>query len=139
MPDELNRCADFIQDYLKDCGIRYNRIESNGIPSISVVAENGYTPVLLMSHIDVVAADDELFEPYEKDGSLFGRGSADDKYAVAVSLVLLKKYMKKMETEGKGQESLPFGVLITGDEEIGGCNGAKQSLKDIKTGRFCSQ
>ena len=31
---------------------------------------------------------------------------------------------------------MPFGIIITADEEIGGANGARQALKEIKAA-FC--
>ena len=129
---EINKCADYIETYLQKHSITYKRFEHNSIPSILITRSNGYAPVLLMSHIDVVAGPDNLFEPYEKDGNLYGRGSKDDKYAVALSLVLLKKFLAHI----KSQEDLPFGVLITGDEEIGGANGARKALAELNT-NFC--
>jgi succinyl-diaminopimelate desuccinylase len=101
-----------------------------------VAPQSGFAPILLMTHIDVVDAPDELFTPFEKDGKLYGRGSLDDKYAVALSLVLLNKYVKQLREHGKGQDNLPFGILITSDEEIGGFNGANKALQEIKTD-FC--
>ena len=93
-------------------------------------------PILLMSHIDVVDAPDDLFQPRIKNNALYGRGSIDDKYAVALSLVLVKNYLQQLQKNGKDQNDLPFGVLITADEEIGGANGARQALKEIKA-EFC--
>jgi succinyl-diaminopimelate desuccinylase len=131
-PAEINKCAASIEAYLQKHGITYKRIDHNGIPSILISRSNGYVPVLLMSHIDVVEGPDNLFEPYEKGGNLYGRGSKDDKYAVALSLVLLKEFLPRI----KNQADLPFGVLITGDEEIGGANGARKALAELKTD-FC--
>ena len=92
-----------------------------------VLPKDGYAPVLLMSHLDVVAAGDELFTPREHNGKLYGRGSNDDKYAVALSLVLAKEHLGRLKAGGKGQADLPFGLLITSDEEIGGHYGARKS------------
>lgn len=134
--DEIARCARFIGNFLDDLSLSWSLLEQNGVPSILVTPEEGFAPVLLMSHMDVVDGPDELFVPFEEDGRLYGRGSIDDKYAVAVSLMLLKKRIEALRALGLGQSALPFGVLITGDEETGGFDGAASALKNVKT-RFC--
>jgi succinyl-diaminopimelate desuccinylase len=135
-PQEIKRCAAFIESYLNILDIEYHRLDYENKPSFLVLPRSGFTPILLMSHIDVVDAPDELFNPMEKDRKLFGRGSLDDKYAVALSLVLLKKYLQRLRMHGRGQNDLPFGVLITSDEEIGGFQGAGKALQKIKAD-FC--
>ncbi|MCP4692796.1 MAG: M20 family metallopeptidase [Desulfobacterales bacterium] len=135
-PSEIARCADFIQEYLDGCGAVHHREDRDGTPSISVLPEEDFAPVLLMSHIDVVEGPEEMFAPRVEDGKLYGRGSIDDKYAVALSLVLLKRHLRKLRARGKNQRDLPFGILITGDEEVGGYNGAKQALEEIRA-NFC--
>jgi succinyl-diaminopimelate desuccinylase len=131
-PEEIHRCASFIQNYLQKNGLPCRRLDHRDVPSILVMPPTGFAPVLLMSHIDVVDAPDALFEPFEKEGNLYGRGSIDDKYAAALSLVLIKNHLKHL----KPREHLPFGILITGDEEIGGANGARMALPELKTD-FC--
>ena len=135
-PDDIRRCADFILDYLKTHDIPYQTNVYNGYPSILILPRPDYTPVLLMSHIDVVDAPESLFDPVEKDGRLYGRGASDDKYAAALSLVLLKEHLTRLKKAGKGIDTLPFGVLITSDEEIGGHDGAEKVLADT-TVDFC--
>jgi succinyl-diaminopimelate desuccinylase len=135
-PAEIQRCTSFIEDYLKKCGIKYQRLDHADIPSIIVMPQNNVAPILLMSHIDVVDGPDELFNPRIKDNALYGRGSIDDKYAAALSLVLVKEYLHRLKKAGKSQKDLPFGVVITADEEIGGSNGARQALQEIKA-EFC--
>jgi succinyl-diaminopimelate desuccinylase len=135
-PEEIRACAEFIEHMLSMWGISYRRLDRADIPSIFALPEIGFAPVLLMSHIDVVDAPDEIFSPVEREGKLYGRGSIDDKYAVALSLVLLKEWVQRLRKQGKSQDSLPFGLLITGDEETGGHHGAKEALKEIKTD-FC--
>ncbi|MFO7710200.1 MAG: M20 family metallopeptidase [Candidatus Woesearchaeota archaeon] len=116
-PDEIARCADFIEELVKETGNKPERIEHDGVISIRCIPKDAV--VLLMSHIDVVDADDGLFEPVEKDGNIYGRGSLDDKYAVAISLKLMEEFPEKV------------GILITGDEEVGGKNGAAKALEGV--------
>jgi succinyl-diaminopimelate desuccinylase len=132
-PAEIIRCADFVQAFLSAHGIGFRRFDSAGVPSILVMPQGDYAPVLLMAHIDVVDGPEAIFEPREKDGRLYGRGSVDDKYAVALALVLLRRQLERLRAAGRDQSDLSFGVLITGDEEIGGANGAGHVLAKIKT------
>lgn len=135
-PDQIHACADHIEIYLKSSGIFFQRFDFNNIPSILVLPENRFAPVVLMSHFDVVDGPDRLFSPWEDNGCLYGRGSIDDKYAVALSLVLLKNHVDRLKSNGKSQNALPFGILLTADEEIGGANGAQKILHEFKTD-FC--
>ncbi|MGD2125086.1 MAG: M20/M25/M40 family metallo-hydrolase [Desulfobacteraceae bacterium] len=135
-PEQIIACANFIEKYLRDAGVNCRRLDRDYVPSILALPQDNFASVLLMSHIDVVDGADKLFEPSEEEGKLYGRGSLDDKYAVALSLVLLKAHLEALRQRNKGQEELPFGVLITGDEEIGGHRGAREALREIKT-EFC--
>ena len=135
-PDEIHRCAAFIEQYLNTWDVTYRRLDYHNTPAILVLPQHGIAPLLLMSHIDVVDAPDKLFRPVMQDGKLYGRGCFDDKYAVALSLVLLKNNLQQLRKQGRGQKELPVGILITSDEETGGFNGAKKTLVDIQTD-FC--
>lgn len=135
-PGETIKCADYLSGYLESNGLHCTRLEYEGVPSILALPEDNWAPVLLMSHMDVVPAPDELFAPHIADQKLYGRGSLDDKYAVALSLVLLKEFFHGLQKEGKTQKDLPFGILITGDEETGGYHGAQKVLAKTKTD-FC--
>jgi succinyl-diaminopimelate desuccinylase len=134
--EEIDRCSLFIEDYFKRSGIPYQRREHGGYPSIVVMPAGGHVPVLLMAHIDVVDAPDKLFEPVEKNNRLYGRGSIDDKYAVALAMVLVRDVMARRDRVEETREPLPLGVLITSDEEIGGKFGAEPLLKEIRAD-FC--
>ena len=136
--DEITACAAFIDDYLTRHEIEFTRSEHAGYPSILVLPDNT-RPVckaLLMAHIDVVDAPDGLFEPVVRDNRLFGRGAVDDKYAVALSLVLLNRQMRRLQKLGKTQQDLGFGILITSDEEIGGYHGVGKAVDAIRP-EFC--
>jgi succinyl-diaminopimelate desuccinylase len=135
-PAEIQRCVSFIEDYLKTCGATYQRLDHADIPSIIVMPQHNVAPILLMSHVDVVDGPDDLFNPRVKGDALYGRGSIDDKYAAALSLVFVKNYLQQLQKEGKDQNDLPFGIIITADEEIGGANGAQKALKEVNA-EFC--
>ncbi len=133
---ELHRCAQYIEAYLKECGAVYHRQDIDGVPAIWALPRTGRAKILLMSHFDVVDGPDTLFDPLEKDGKLYGRGAVDDKYAVALSLVLFKNRLAAIQKGGGGQAALPFGILMTGDEEEGGFKGAARALAQIHAD-FC--
>lgn len=135
-PEEILKCVRFIKTWFKGHDIACTVVENNGVPSIHALPARPQTPLLLMSHIDVVSATVSLFEPVEKDGRLYGRGAIDDKYAAALSMVLLKNRIQSDRRQGLADGTLALGVLITGDEEIGGYNGARSALGRINCD-FC--
>jgi succinyl-diaminopimelate desuccinylase len=135
-PEEIKKCCAFMQDYLDRHRIDYTQIEHGGYPSLLVMPDGPDVKVLFMAHIDVVDAPDELFEPFIRDGNLYGRGAIDDKYAAALSLVLIKEQLDRLRRQGKSQRDLPFGILITADEEIGGRHGVG-AVVDRVNPEFC--
>ena len=131
-PEEIDRCADFIAAWLKEHGVECRRRVHNGVPTITALPCENRAPVLLMSHIDVVEAPAALFQPRRQDGKLYGRGTIDDKYAVALSMLLMDAHLVRLRAEGRTQQDLAFGLMITGDEEVGGKNGARPTLAAIQ-------
>jgi len=51
-------------------------------------------------------------------------------------LVMLSDHLARVKASGGTQQDLPFGVVITGDEEIGGENGARKALAEVDAD-FC--
>jgi len=136
-PDEIRRCADFIEAWLTRRDINYQRSDIAGVPAITVLPRPQTTEILLMAHFDVVAVqDDAQFTPREQVGRLFGRGAVDDKYAVALSLILFHNRLKAIRDAGGTQSDMCFGLLLNGDEEVGGANGALAVLEKIELD-FC--
>ena len=80
------------------------------------------TTVLLYGHYDVQPAEplDEWktapFEPTERDGDLFARGSADDKGQVWMHV----KALESLLATGGGRLPVNVRVIVEGEEEVGG-------------------
>jgi acetylornithine deacetylase/succinyl-diaminopimelate desuccinylase-like protein len=83
----------------------------------SIPAPAGAPTVLLYSHYDVVAAGDESewssppFVATERDGSIYGRGSADTKSNILVHVGALRAW--------GGRPPVGVKLLIEGQEEVG--------------------
>lgn len=131
-PDEISRCADFVLDWCDTNDITARMVHHQGVPSILALPRNQAAGLLLMSHLDVVDAPPEMFDPRVEGDLLFGRGAVDDKYAVALSLVLFREKLRQLKLKGKTQDDMMLGLLITGDEETGGEYGAGEALKEIR-------
>lgn len=128
-PEEIAACAAFIMKWCAQNEIHATLVEHNGVPSIMVMPDaKNKAKLAFMAHIDVVDADDALFTPRIEGDTLHGRGAGDDKYAVALSLILFRDHLKALRAQGLNQKNMVFGVIITGDEETGGVNGAAHVL-----------
>jgi acetylornithine deacetylase/succinyl-diaminopimelate desuccinylase-like protein len=89
---------------------------------------SGRKPILLLAHLDVVAArrDDWSIDPFtftEKDGFYYGRGTSDDKAMAAIWIA----NMIRMKQEGFVPDR-DLIVALTSDEEGGEHNGVEWLL-----------
>jgi acetylornithine deacetylase/succinyl-diaminopimelate desuccinylase-like protein len=125
--DEVRRCAEYVKDQMKNIGIEDIQIyETPGHPLVYgdwLNAGSDKPTILIYGHYDVQPVDpidlwtDHPFEPVIRDGSIFARGSADDKGQVFI-------HFKAIESHIKNNGTLPVNikVLIEGEEEIGSDN-----------------
>lgn len=118
---QVRHSADATVEWLKDSGFDYLELLSvDGChPAVYGVVRGpvGSGRVLLYAHHDVQPPgdiklwDSPPFEPTERDGRLYGRGTADDKGGIAVHAAALRAW--------QGKPPLEIAVFIEGEEEIG--------------------
>jgi succinyl-diaminopimelate desuccinylase len=125
--DAAGRTAviEYIEQYCRKLpGVHVERHESNGFPCLVAAFDAERKKALVLNaHVDVVPGRAEQFEPFERDGRIYGRGTQDMKGAGAAMLVLLK------ELAESGQRPDIAWQFVT-DEEIGGEHGARYLLQD---------
>ena len=123
---ELRSCAKYIQNFFDGTGLDVRYFEHNNVPSV-IVTKNTKTPkVLLAGHFDVVQGEDEQFEPRLRGDKLYGRGALDMKTANSVLMHIMLT---------AATNNWDVGLMLTGDEEIGGFNSVKYLLD--KEGYSC--
>lgn len=118
--DEVARSADAVAALLRDAGFAEVQIVSEGgAPAVIAhhPAPSGAPTVLLYSHHDVQPEGDARqwesppFEPTERDGRLYGRGTADDKAGIATHLAAFRAH--------GGSPPVGVTVFVEGEEESG--------------------
>ncbi|MGO8935057.1 MAG: dipeptidase [Terracidiphilus sp.] len=120
---DCRKAAETLLAELKRIGMEHGRlIEGEGHPLVYAdwLHATGKPTVLIYGHYDVQPTDplDEWlsppFEPVERNGNLYARGSADDKGQVWAQVKALESLL------ASGKLPLNVRVLLEGDEEVGG-------------------
>jgi len=122
--DEVRRAANWLKDHLQNIGLEAELIETdNQHPMVYAewlgAGEEAKT-VLVYGHYDVQPADKqdgwdtEPFEPVEKDGVIYGRGTTDDKGQMFAQI-------KAVESLLKSDDEMPVNIkmILEGEEEFG--------------------
>jgi acetylornithine deacetylase/succinyl-diaminopimelate desuccinylase-like protein len=117
------RCAGLIKEEVEGLGYSAEIMpSSSGAPRPNVKVEiAGAGPILLASHFDTVPIGPgwttDPLRLVKTGDKLYGRGSADDKGAVAVMLGTLKSI------DGASRLKTGLTLCFTADEEVGGARG----------------
>ena len=112
--EEIRKCFAYIADLFDSSGALVRIFEKPGIAPVLFLSNSEAEDfdVLILGHLDVVPAEDKMFEPYIKDGKMFGRGTLDMKSFAAVALSSMFHVLQN-------NLKLKFGVILSSDEEKG--------------------
>ncbi len=127
-------CAKYVNEKLESFGFLTELIESEGYTSAFGRRGHGEFKILFLAHFDVVPVgkgwNSDPFRIRVDGDRAYGRGACDDKGNVVSLLMLAEKI---------AESDYPATVMIaaTGDEEIGGRNGANVLREHlVKSGLF---
>jgi acetylornithine deacetylase/succinyl-diaminopimelate desuccinylase-like protein len=135
--DALLEAHDMVARLFSDAGVEVGRLDLPDTAPVvvgQIPAPPGAPTVLLYSHYDVVPAGDEAlwdsppFEPTERDGAIYGRGTADTKSNVVALVGALRAW--------EGRPPVGIKLLIEGYEEIG--SGALPSYPETDPDLFAA-
>lgn len=117
--DTIWSVTDFVERYFKDTPLTIERFVSKEIPSILITKGTKTPRILLCGHLDVIDGTSDQFNAREDGGKLFGRGAIDMKSGNAVLMELMREHASTPHD---------VGLLLTGDEEVGGFDGVNHVL-----------
>ena len=135
-PAELAACRAFLTEWCAREGLNARAYDVRPGGVLYVGPDSGRAPLLQLSHFDVAAGPDALFSPLLCDDQLYGRGALDDKYAVALSLVLYREACRTAEQHGGTQEDVPLMLLLSGGGEEDDMLGIQSVLETLMP-EFC--
>jgi acetylornithine deacetylase len=123
----------WIEDYLDQFGVSHLRVDYEDGRKTNLFATIGPDiagGIILSGHTDVVPVDgqDWTTNPFtliEKEGLLYGRGSADMKGFLAVALALVPEFVKL-------DLRVPLHLAFSCDEEVG-CKGVRPLVDYLRT------
>ncbi len=119
--EPLVQAHDLVAELFRGAGVVH--VDTLTLPDTAPVvtgeipAPEGAPTVLLYGHYDVVPAGDESqwttppFEPTERDGAIYGRGTADSKSNVIAHIGALRAW--------EGRPPVGIKLVIEGQEEVG--------------------
>jgi acetylornithine deacetylase len=122
----------FVQQYLDDLGVKselFHNAERTKASLFATIGPSGRGGIVLSGHTDVVPVDGQAWtvDPFrltQKDGRLYGRGTADMKGYIASVLAAVPAFLKqKLE--------LPVHLAFSYDEEVG-CLGVRPMLAELE-------
>lgn len=110
---EIRKAAEYIVNLFEGTDVKTEIFQTTASPVIFLRNTDEFDfDALVLGHIDVVPAEDKMFEPIEKNGKMYGRGTLDMKSFAAVAL-------NSMQYVEMHKLPLKFGVILSTDEEKG--------------------
>ena len=110
---EIEKAAEYIKTQFVGTPALTDIFKSDASPVVFIRNVDTFDfDVVILGHIDVVPANDDMFNPVIKEGKMYGRGTLDMKSFAAVAL-------NSMEYVVTHQLPLKFAVILSTDEEKG--------------------
>lgn len=110
---EIKKAAEYIRQKFTGTDVIATVFQTTASPVVFLRnTETLDFDVIVLGHIDVVPAADEMFNPITRDGKMYGRGTLDMKSFAAVA-------MNSMEYVAEHKLPIKFGVILSTDEEKG--------------------
>ncbi len=123
---------EFVAGYLSDLGVQTETVPNDTGTKANLIATLGGKAtqggVILSGHTDVVPVDGQTwatdpFQAVEKNGRLYGRGTADMKSFLGVALALVPEFLTR-------PLAIPVHLALSYDEEVG-CLGAPRLVEQL--------
>ena len=111
---EVDKCLNYIEKFFSKtkANVKVERF-LNASPVIYIRNNNeDVQDVLVLGHIDVVKATDDMFIPKIEDGKMYARGALDMKSFAGVAMMSMMYVLEN-------NLDINFGVLLSTDEEKG--------------------
>jgi succinyl-diaminopimelate desuccinylase len=126
-------CQDLLAERLRRCGFDLERIDSGRVRNLWARRGVGGPSVCFAGHTDVVPPGPlnqwlhDPFAPFERDGRLYGRGSADMKTSVAAFVVAVERFVARNPGHAGS-----IALLITSDEEGDAVDGTVRVVEALQ-------
>lgn len=118
--DEFDKCISYVKQYFEGTDLIIKEYEQNKAKSVVISnCDCMDFDIILCGHLDVVPADDHMFNVRQEGSILYGRGVGDMKGQDAVMM----KLMKNLNTDKK------VALFLTTDEERSGEDGVGMLFK----------
>lgn len=128
-PSAVNKANGILKSFLEARGLFCTLEQTGDRTCLYASTRPGRTPALLLnSHVDVVPAVSEAeYETYEKDGWVYGRGTAD----CLGNTVCVAKVLCEV------RDRADVGAIFSSDEEIGGETARIMVERGYGAGKMC--
>ena len=132
-PDDAGSVA-LVTARLEAAGFTCERIDRGAVRNLWARHGSGAPLVCLAGHLDVVPSGpverwtSDPFTPTERDGFLFGRGSADMKVSVAAMVTAAERFVTAAPGHGGS-----LAMLLTSDEEGAGIDGTAAVVRELQS------
>jgi len=116
----VEECAHLLVEIMEDLGISARTLPTRGFPVVYGEVGSGDFTLLFYGHYDVQPPEpleewiSPPFEPTERDGRLYGRGTGDNKGQLLCHLLAVHSYLQV-----RGDLPLKIKFILEGEEESG--------------------